>query len=185
LEGREVGFYRKSIKLKNYDYSKSGVYFITICTIDHTCIFGEVLGGVMKMNDYGTIAQRCWNDVPKHFPNVKVDVYVIMPNHIHGILWLMETVVDVGKKHTSSLHLQPLNTIPTFKKTKLCHIIGSFKSAITRRINIARGSPGKSLWQKSYYEHIIRDDISLNKIRKYILFNPLIWYKHRENYINF
>jgi len=176
-----LGFYRKSIRLKNYDYSKAGAYFVTICTKDHTWVFGKVNGGFMYLNDYGKIARKCWEEIPKHFPNVKIDLYIIMPNHIHGILWLCDSEVDVGERHASPLHLPHLNGNQIIKKPKLYTVVGSFKSAVTKKINILNDHSGKSMWQRSFYEHIVKDDISLNKIRKYIQFNPLNWY--RDNHI--
>ncbi len=164
-----MGFYRKSIRLKNYNYSRPGAYFITIRTIDHICVFGEVNGGIMYLNDYGKIARKCWQEIPKHFPNVKIDLYIIMSNHIHGILWLCDSGEDVGVRHASPLHLPHLIGNQIIKKPKLYTVVGSFKSAVTKQINILDDHSRKSFWQKSFYEHIVRDDNSLNKIRKYIL----------------
>jgi putative transposase len=163
-----VSFCQKSIRFKNYDYSKSGAYFVTICTIDHIWVFGEVSSGFMYLNNYGKIARRCWQEIPKHFQNVMIDLYIIMPNHIHGIIWLCDQVVDVTERHASLLHLQKSNGQQIIKKPKLHTVIGSFKSAVSRQINLLDGHSSRSFWQKSFYEHIVRDDISLNKIRKYI-----------------
>lgn len=150
--------HRRSIRLKGYDYSQAGAYFVTICTQNRACLFGEVVGGDLRLNDAGTIARQCWLEIPIHFPNTELDEFVIMPNHVHGIIVLVEP---------------PTRSIPT--------IIGSFKSATTKRINEYRSTPGTPVWQRSYYEHVIRDDESLNRIQKYIRNNPVKWTLDREN----
>ncbi|GAB4227105.1 MAG: transposase [Stanieria sp.] len=165
--------HRKSIRLKGYNYCQAGQYFITICTYQKQCLFGEIINGKTQLNEYGKIAEYCWQTIPEHFPKIQLDLFVIMPNHIHGILVITDNGRDMampcpyrgefGKPITGSL--------PT--------IIRSFKSAVTKQINIFQNTPGNKIWQKNYYEHIIRNENSLAKIRQYIQTNPLVWKSDR------
>ena len=165
--------HRKSIRLKGYDYAQPGAYFVTVCTQDRACVFGEIVDGQMRLNTMGRIAADCWQAIPGHFQAAELDAWVAMPNHFHGIVWM--TDVPVGATHASPLHAsdpprRPLGTI-----------IGSFKSATTKRINMLRGTPGTPVWQRNYHEHIIRNEDVLCRIRQYILDNPSHWPMDREN----
>ncbi len=180
---------RRSIRLKGYDYNQAGAYFVTIVTQDRAHLFGEVVGGDIRLNAYGQIVRRCWQEIPMHFPNASVDDFIVMPNHVHGIIVIMENDIIVGATHASpqpspqpgpqtSAH-PPRPHGP--QRRSVASIVGSFKSAASRRINDLRGTPGQSVWQRNYYEHIIRDDESLNRIRQYILDNPARWALDQEN----
>jgi REP element-mobilizing transposase RayT len=155
---------RKSIRLKDYDYSQAGYYFVTICTQNREKIFGEVVNGRMKFSEAGMIADKCLNEIQIHFPNSKLDYYCIMPNHLHLIIIINE---DVGNTHACSLQFSR-------DKQLLPVILGSVKSAISKFIHHHYNNTNK-VWQKSYYEHIIRNDLELYEIRKYIEINPLNW----------
>ena len=158
--------HRRSIRLKGYDYSREGAYFITVCTKDKEWLFGDVINGEMQLNDIGNVALQCWKDIPKHFPNVVLDEFIVMPNHIHGIV-----IFNVGAKNISLLQHGTTMTIGS--------VIRGFKIGITKwaRANGASHSP----WQRNYYEHIIRNETELNKIREYIINNPVNW-ETDENY---
>ena len=169
--------HRRSIRLKGYDYSQAGAYFITICTQDRACLFGDVVDGEMRLNDVGGMVHDEWLRTADMRPNVELDAFVVMPNHFHGIIILHPdgrgtlqrtptTTVEQFGKPTS-------NTVPT--------IVRLFKSASTKRINEHRGTPGVSVWQRNYYEHIIRNEESLNRIRQYIYENPARWDMDRNN----
>jgi putative transposase len=160
---------RKNIRLPGYDYSLPGAYFVTICTKGRIKLFGEIAEKKMIRNNYGDIVQSCWDDIPCHYPHVKLDEFVIMPDHIHGIIVINDN--PVGSRHASTLLRGRSNV--------LGDIIGSFKSAATKRVNEIRHTSGSSVWQRGYYEHIIRDANSLNRIRKYIKYNPFEWPKSR------
>ena len=161
---------RKSIRLKDYDYSQSGVYFVTICTKDRECILGEIncRGNpcgcpLLKLSPIGEIVQKCWLEIPDRIGNVQLDKCIIMPNHIHGII-----IVAQNERAGAS-------PAPT-----LGGIIGSFKSLCVHRcienhINITK------LWQRNYYEHVIRDEEELRRIREYIINNPLKWELDYDN----
>jgi REP element-mobilizing transposase RayT len=167
--------HRRSIRLKHYDYSQPGSYFITICTHAKTLLFGEIVDGEMQLNELGKIVEQCLSEIPVHFPDVILDKQVIMPNHVHMIIVLWTpckgtacrapTIERFGKPTKSS--------IPT--------IIRSLKSAATKRINQIQNTPGQSVWQRNYYEHIIRDEMELNHIRRYVINNPPQWEYDREN----
>jgi len=119
--------------------------------------------------------------IPDHFPHVLLDEFVVMPNHVHGILVMMPTH-DVGATHASPLQNDDTPARPRGPQPRsVASIVGPFKSAAAKRINEQRGTPGAPIWQRNYYEHIIRDDESLNQIRQYIAENPLRWYLDREN----
>ncbi len=162
---------RKSIRLKDYDYSQPGAYFITINVTNRKCLFGSIKNDEMIINKYGRIAQECWYNIPEHFIHVQLDAFIVMPNHIHGII----LITGVEATHASPLHkIIPINGP---KSNSLGAIVGSYKSAVTKRINEVRKTSGTGIWQRNYYEHIIRNETELNKIRDYILTNPLNWKK--------
>lgn len=160
---------RRSIRLSGFDYSQDGAYFVTVCTQNRDCVFGEIEDGNMVLNSYGQIVSKVWRDLPDHYFHVRSDQFVVMPNHIHGIIILNRDHVvgiDVGAG---------LKPAPTAKIHALPEIIRGFKTFSARRINELRGRPGTGLWQRNYYEHIIRDDDELNRIRQYIIDNPAQW----------
>jgi putative transposase len=173
--------HRRSIRLKGYDYTQAGAYFVTICTKDRACLFGDVADGVMRLNQMGHIVRQCWLAIPNHVPHVLLDEFVVMPNHVHGIIVIMPTH-DVGATYASPLQNDDTPTRPRGPQPRsVASIVGSFKSAAAKRINEQRGTPGAPIWQRNYYEHIIRDDESLNLIRNYIADNPLRWQIDAEN----
>ena len=188
-------YHRHSIRLKGYDYSQSGAYFITINTLNREPVFGEIVDGIMYVNKFGGIVCECWKSIREHFANVELDEFVAMPDHVHGILFILdddhEMKYSVGATHASPRH----NAIPRSTQSNVTpmlesssrygpkpqsvgSIVGSFKSAVTNRINKLRGEPGIPLWQRNYYEHIIRNDCELNRIRQYIHDNPAKWISH-------
>ena len=165
--------HRRSIRIRVYDYSQGGMYFVTICTRDREYLFGEVVDGEMRLSLYGEIARTCWGEIPEHFPHAALDVSVIMPNHVHGI-------IVVGARHAVPLQSSPecfgapvAGSIPT--------IVRSFKSVVAKHVNALRGTPGIPVWQRNYYEHVVRDEESLNRIRQYVADNPARWAFDREN----
>ncbi len=168
---------RKSIRLKEYDYSQPGEYFVTICTLGKEFMFWEVVNEKMQLSTIGEIAQRCWMDIPGHFPNVSLDEYIIMPNHIHGIIVLNESVVGVE-------YIQPLQkTFQHVIPESLGSIIRSYKAAVTRGCRKCRRHD--FYWQRNYFDRIIRNEKELQNVREYILNNPLNWWLDEENpYVN-
>ncbi|MBN2435143.1 MAG: transposase [Spirochaetes bacterium] len=168
---------RRSIRLKGYDYTRPGYYYITICTYNRECIFGKIVNKKMILNQYGQIACDCWSQIPVHFETVKLHAFVIMPNHLHGILEIKTHSAPVGSRHAVT---QPGRTEQFGKPVpgSIPTIIRGYKSAVTNRINDVRSrhavpsQPCKSVWQRNYYEHIIRDDKSFWIISRYIKNNP-------------
>ncbi len=170
--------HRHSIRLKGHDYTSAGAYFITICTYQRDCLFGEIVAGAVRLNDFGSVVCECWEAIPRHFPNATVDAFVVMPNHVHGVLVINETA-HVGATHASPLHAPPLPHGP--KRQSIGAIIGSFKSAVTKRINVLRAMPGAPVWQRNYYEHIVRNEREWHAIRRYIQNNPVQWALDRDH----
>ncbi|WP_222842613.1 transposase [Thermoflavifilum thermophilum] len=165
--------------MRGYDYSSAGAYFITICTHNRECLFGDIVDGEMRLNEWGRIVEWTWYDLPNHVANITLDIFVVMPNHFHGIIIITDTVVGAGSVGAGSVRAgsepapTPANTIQ--KRYGLPEIIRQFKTFSARRINEHRQTPGQPVWQRNYYEHIIRDDDDLNRIREYIINNPLKW----------
>ncbi len=164
--------HRRSIRLKGYDYSQAGAYFITICCDDRICRFGEIVGAgftpaQMQLNEYGQIAYDEWAKLPERFTNFELDVFQIMPNHIHGIIVLNE--ITQPRNNTG----QPQGIAPT-----IGNIVGAYKSLVANEcLTIFKNNNetmGK-LWQRNYHEHIIRDEQSYQTISEYIINNPTKW----------
>ncbi|MDD3284399.1 MAG: transposase [Patescibacteria group bacterium] len=187
----------ESIRLKNWDYSDPGFYFITICIKDRENIFGEIIDGKMVLNIYGYIVKYCCRDLPNHYKNCIVDSYVIMPNHFHGIIQIKDAVrvgmvrdAFVETIHESSLR-EPSQRVrresskckhntKQRRKMLLSKIIGRFKMQSSKKINLVNHAI-YFRWQKSYYEYIIRNEQSLYRIRQYIKNNPINWDCDRNN----
>ncbi len=180
--------HRRSIRLKGYDYSQEGAYFITLCTQDRSHLFGEVRGGEMQLNIFGQIAYQEWVDTTEIRSNVAMDVFVIMPNHMHGILLITSAGANANKEKgvcdtprreidiedgfmTPRPLVSPSNTVGA--------IIRGYKAAVTRQINEFWEDEDEEsrrvVWQRNYYEHIIRDERAYQKISEYIIDNPLKW----------
>ena len=168
---------RKSIRLKNYNYSKNGTYYVTVCADNRKCIFGDVRNGKIILNEYGKITDKWCNEIPKHFTCVELDEYIIMPNHLHV------TIVIVGAgspRPDTDTFTQTNNKGRGNRAPTLGQIVAYFKYGATKQINTTRNTPGARIWQRNYYDHVIRDEISLNKIRKYIIDNPVNWEQDEE-----
>jgi len=217
--------HRRSIRLKGYDYSQPGAYFITICTHERECLFGEIVNDEMILNDYGKIVYEEWFLSAKIRNEIELyeNEFVVMPNHIHGIVWIIANDVDVtnnvvinnvviddfviddfndfvgatgrlprrqqeqrrqiqkhNRSNIQSGYLANYDKPHGPKNKSLSSFIAGYKSSVTKRINQIRQTPGFLVWQRNYYEHIIRNEIELNKIRKYIQNNPLNWEKDKN-----
>ena len=257
--------HRRSIRLKGYDYTQPGAYFITICTQGRECLFGEIIDGEMHLNEAGQIVVQTWQDLPNHISNVQLDAFVVMPNHVHGIIIITDRagVVGTGSEPARTMmgsgsavdsdstpgpgsaadsgstagpgsvgagsvgagsEPAPTTTTgpgptagpgsvagsgpttgpgsvavvvgsgsvgsgsvgagsepaPTRSSYGLPEIVRQFKTFSARRINELRGTPGTPVWQRNYYEHIIRNKRALNAIRQYIMENPRRWHRDRE-----
>jgi putative transposase len=169
--------HRKSIRLKEYDYSQSGYYFITMCTQIRQQLFGEFVDDVLLLNEFGEIVKEELLKSEEIRKEMKIDYFVVMPNHIHAIVLIDKQYNiepgNVGANGRSPLRLQT-KSISSF--------ISGFKSICTKRINEIRNSPGIPVWQRNFYEHVIRNDKELYEIRKYIENNPLNWIDDEYNH---
>jgi REP element-mobilizing transposase RayT len=160
---------RRSIRLKGYDYSQAGAYFVTICTQNQECLFGDITDGIMRANHFGKIVGEQWNDIPQRFPVVQLDQFVVMPNHIHGVLVVVGAPLAGGQLRAAA------RAAPT-----VGDIVGGYKSLSVHHClhwikqNVPQQRLGQ-LWQRNYWEHIIRDESELNSIREYIRNNPAQW----------
>ena len=161
---------RRLLRLKNFDYSSPGAYFVTLCSYHREQLFGQVVNEEMKLNETGDMVKSVWYDLPKHYSNIELDQFVIMPNHVHGIIAFCDSV---------GAGLKPAPT--TLQNHGLPEIVRALKTFSSRNINLFLKTPNRPIWQRGYYEHVIRDEESLNKIRNYIIQNPLSWHLDREN----
>ena len=186
---------RRSIRLQGSDYTRQGAYFVTICTRNRVCLLGDIVEGRMRLSEAGRLAQAVWEDLPDHYPHVQIDVWVIMPNHMHGIIILTEaqaTEDDVqsgadpktGVGAISKINVGAgLKPAPTAAPTHhgLSEIVRAFKTFSARRINALHNTVGTPFWQRNYYEHVIRNESALDRIRQYIVDNPARWREDPEN----
>lgn len=177
--------HRRSVRLKNYDYSQAGAYFVTICTQNKECLFGTITDGTMTLNEAGKMVQAVWDELPVNYPDTEIDQFIVMPNHVHGIVVIVGAPL-VGAP--SNEQRSPENRAGTRPAPTLGDIVGAFKSISTHEYTHGINKyqwpsfPGK-LWQRNYYEHIIRNEDELNKIRNYISQNPAQWVEDEENIV--
>ncbi len=163
---------RRSPRLKDYDYTQSGAYFVTLCTHQRHHHFGHIThDGMMVLSSEGQIAYDYWLTIPDHFPTVELDAFVVMPNHVHGILVLADRHGGVGG-HSSAVSLREAFARPVHGS--LSTIMRSYKSIVTRTIHATTGG-NDIIWQGRFHDHIIRNEVDLNAIRQYILTNPARW----------
>ena len=164
---------RKPMRLPAHDYSRCGAYFVTICTHEKECFLSDVVGCEVKLAEPGKITADCWQRLPERFPGLAVDAYVIMPNHLHGIIVLTGEHAEHMGHGSSRIFQAPSQTIGA--------IVRGFKGASTRRIKVHCGNSDTSIWQRNYWEHIIRDDADLERIQTYIENNPARWHMDKLN----
>ncbi|ALC16750.1 hypothetical protein DSOUD_1981 [Desulfuromonas soudanensis] len=190
--------HRRSIRLRDYDYSRAGAYFVTICAWQRECLFADIVDGTVRLNDMGRIVLECWDGLPGHYPPVELDVFVAMPNHIHSIIVINDPgfgqgvgarfiapgpvtpdnqakpdnqgAMNQGAMNQGAMNQGAMNRAPTVGE-----IVRAFKARCTHAINISRNTPGVPVWQRNYYERVIRDERELAAIRQYIADNPAKW----------
>jgi putative transposase len=188
---RAQGKHRRSIRLKGYDYAQEGAYYVTIVAWQRECLFGDVVegetpqGGHVVLSKFGLVARQQWEKLPKRFPNIELGVYMIMPNHMHGIIMIANGRGTAGNLNDPDG--EPSRRAPTQErfqkpvKGSIPTIVRSYKSAVSYRINLMRGTNGVPVWQRNYHEHVIRDEKDLHNKTDYILANPLLWAQDDEN----
>ena len=160
----------ETTRLKHWDYASAGYYFVTVCTWNREHFFGEVVGGTMRLSAVGEIARQCWVGIPAHFDQARLDEYIVMPNHLHGIVVIVET------RHGASLQTPTANQFGPLKRGSLQSILNAYKGGVTR---ICREVP--FAWQPRFYDHIVRNEEDLQHIRQYILNNPGQWEIDQDN----
>ncbi|PKN86592.1 MAG: transposase [Chloroflexi bacterium HGW-Chloroflexi-8] len=165
--------HRRSIRLKDYDYSQSGAYFVTIVTYNRSHLFGEIVNGMMKVNDTGFVAQIEWKKLSFRFSGISIDNFVVMPDHMHAIIVLVGAKPEKTHSSDSPSFASPVQVDE--KPHPLGTIISSYKSTVARLINGLRHTPGAPVWLRNYYEHIIRSEKEFENIRSYIEDNPRRW----------
>jgi len=216
--------HRRSIRLPGYDYGTAGAYFVTICTYQHACLFGDVIDGMMELSDLGTRVAAAWRAIPDKTPGVALDAWVVMPNHIHGIIVITAPLADIGAgrapgainraptddqciatdvaaasappvgaqfiapgAHTSGAHTSDTLAAAShhldhpLSAPAIGTIVRMFKARVTVGANRDADTAGTPIWQRNYYEHIIRGDAALDRIRRYIDANPARWLLDPEN----
>ncbi len=185
--------HRRSIRLKGYVYSSDGAYYVTIVTQEWECLLGEIIGGEMYLNEYGEIVQKWWNEIPIHFSILELGAFVIMPNHVHGIIFITterrgevisppynpnNNIQDVYDDETNNLG----GRTPPLRKPTLGQIVAYFKYQSTEEMNrIETDKAITKFWQRNYYEHIIRNEKDLQNKTNYIQANPLLWDEDDDN----
>jgi putative transposase len=203
--------HRRSIRLRGFDYTRGNAFFVTICSYQKECLFGGISEDAMILNAQGQCVEKAWLETAEKRPGIQLDDFVVMPNHFHGILWIIDEpyahrrgtacrAPDACRApnayRASGIEkftrlLGTARRAPTFDLKSerfgrpvpgsLPTIIRSFKSAAGKTVNGSRGTPGTPVWQRNYYEHIIRSEAELQKTREYIRFNPVNWQSDEEN----
>ncbi|MEW6686632.1 MAG: transposase [Candidatus Edwardsbacteria bacterium] len=176
--------HRHSIRFKGYDYSQTGAYFVTICTQNRKCLFGAIVNGKIALNELGGVIEKIWKEIPLYYSGIDIDEFVVMPNHIHGIILIVGADPCVCPIKSNDIG-RTQGFAPT-EKLSLSNVVQRFKSLTTKKYidGIKQNNWqtfNKRLWQRNYYEHIIRNEDELNRIRKYIQINLLKWQFDREN----
>ncbi len=175
--------HRRSIRLKGYDYSQAGAYFVTMVTQGRACLFGDVVNGVVVLNDLGKIVQKWWDDLPIHFPNIETGAFVVMPNHVHGVIIIVHDGRGAVPAPGFDLHATPGREDPApTKQPTLGQIVAYFKYQSTKEINALDGTGViTNIWQRNYYERIVRNEREREAIWGYIEGNPVHWEQDEEN----
>ena len=159
---------RKIVRLKEYDYSQEGAYFVTVCVLHRKCLLGEIVKGKMKLNEIGLIVRDKWLWLDKQYDYVNTDKWCIMPNHIHCILFIINDRSGVSRNAST-------------KCKSIGQLIGAFKTVSTKQINDCKHTSGVQFWQHNFHDRIIRNENELNRIREYVINNPMKWEFDREN----
>jgi putative transposase len=183
----------RSVRLKGYDYAAPGAYFVTICAWQRGLLLGTILDGVVHLSEIGKIVAEEWQQTAVIRAEIRLDEWVVMPNHMHGVLWIVDESpkfedgngtkigIDNDASDTDGAHGRaPLQRKPR----SLGSLVAGFKSAATTRSNAWRASPGVPIWQRGFYDHVVRNERELNAIRRYIRENPLKWAQDRDNLAN-
>jgi REP element-mobilizing transposase RayT len=163
----DMDYHRRSIRLPRFDYGSAGAYFVTICTHERAHVFGKIQNDEMILNENGNICMNVWDEIQEYSDNAETDEFIVMPNHVHGIIWIRPPT------HGAINPKGAINRAPTTTTMGLGEIVRSYKARVTRQIRLAGSTYG--VWQRNYYERIIRNERELHAIRQYIRNNPSKW----------
>jgi REP element-mobilizing transposase RayT len=166
---------RHSTRLKHHDYAGGGIYFLTVCAYERRCIFGRIISNMLQLTPLGEIVRGCWMEIPEHFARVELHSLVVMPNHLHGIVGIERA----NGKRAVPVQLE-LASKPLVKSGSLGAIVRSFKATVTKRAHKECGWHGE-IWQKNYFERVLRDGKELSDASRYIGENPMMWALDRDN----
>lgn len=173
--------HRRSIRLRGYKYSHAGAYFVTLCTWKRECLFGEIVDGEMVLNNIGSIAAAVWTDLSSHYRHVELDAFVIMPNHVHGLIVFCDEQTEETDSQQGRVGNPPLQDEI---RHGLPEIVRGFKAFSSRHINAIRRNRGCPVWQRNYYDRVIRNENEMIRARAYIVNNPFKWAYDGENPVN-
>lgn len=160
-------YHRKSLRLQGYDYTQSGAYFVTICAHHRLHLFGEIQNGEMLLSSMGNIVYEQWCQTGILRDYVELDMFVIMPNHVHGIIMILNTEMESDNLADREFSRPIAKSLST--------IIGAFKASVTRHVNRLPNTPDHPIWQRNFHDHIIRNSDDLDRLREYVLYNPARW----------
>lgn len=166
--------HRRSIRIPGFNYAAAGWFFVTVCTHERKSILSLIENNAVNVTAFGHLTEMCWAEIPRHFPNVQVDEFVVMPNHVHGIIVIDIEQGTACRAPTAEVFGRPVTA-------SLSTIIRSFKSAASKQINEVRETPGSPVWQRGFYERVIRNERELIRFRNYIDGNPSRWADDPEN----
>lgn len=173
--------HRRSIRLANYDYSKAGFYFVTLCTYQKQYLFGEIINDEMQLNQIGKVVKQEWLRSATIRKEVELDEWIVMPNHLHGIIIINNIYEEKMYEYQSAHSNQGASLAPLHRKPKsLSSFMAGFKSAVTKKVRLMCEISDFVVWQRSFYESIIKDDIHLDNARLYIQNNPFNWHQDPE-----
>jgi putative transposase len=175
--------HRRSYRLRGYDYSQGGIYFLTIVTQGRLAVFGEVVTGEMRLNRKGEIANKWWKKTDDHFPSVTTEIFIVMPNHIHGIIHIDDDRRGTVPVPEGDINPQRGEKTSPLQKPTLGQIVAFYKYQTTKEINAVKGGQVKKIWQRNYYDHIIRNQQDLELTWLYIESNPTRWDNDEENLV--
>jgi REP element-mobilizing transposase RayT len=174
--------HRRSVRLRHYDYSQAGAYFLTICSKGRQCLFGQVIDGEIVLSDIGQVVASEWERTAEIRKEVELDAWVVMPNHLHAVVIITQSLIDIAaaKPPPHILSDASIRGMGSIKKS-LSSLVQGFKSATTKPINVMRGTPRVPVWQRGLWEHVIRNEDDLKRIREYIANNPRRWLEDENN----
>jgi putative transposase len=172
---------RRSIRWRGYDYSSAGIYFVTICAFERRAIFGSISSGIVAPSLFGRIVSEHWFDLSNHYAGLELGEFVLMPNHVHGILLLNSPKTSVNQKIVGADNVVGAGPRPARRRVGVPYIVGEFKRFSALKINSARGVTGQPVWQRNYFERVVRGGKEMKKVQRYILENPARWEFDHEN----